>query len=330
MMMTTSASAENSPTTRLRRRVNANGWPRYLYKDAYSGGVTFYRFNPPEDARRAGLMRGITIGTIESEAFEKADELNAIIDAWRSGDKGVTDGVELAGDTISDLIDAYKQSVHFTRIKKKTKDGYLIDLNMLSELSYNDKRFVSTKLTDVTTELAQEFYEGVRDNISLSTATSAVYTLQRLYNLAIKWRLVYAKPWTSVDVPKHDPMNYNVNVEHIQALHSACLRKAHWRAVGTIFFMAVDLGMAMTDVARLRASELTNEQKERLTHVTSALVFSVMSHSNPDGYLVADRYGEPFAVTYFSTTLHRVRKAAGIPADIQTRDLLSFARQNPY
>jgi hypothetical protein len=260
--MTTSASAESQPTTRPRRRVNANGWPRYLYKDAYSGGVTFYRFNPPEDARKAGLMRGITIGTIESEAFEKADELNAIIDAWRSGDKGVTDGVELAGDTISDLIDAYKQSVHFTRVKKKTKDGYLIDLNMLAELSYSDKRFVSTKLTDVTPELAQDLYVGVRDNISHSSAHACVILLLRLYNLAIKWRLVYANPWSTVELPKHEPKNVNVTVEHIRALHSACLKKAHWRAAGAIFFMAVDLGLQLTEVALLRASELTAEQKE--------------------------------------------------------------------
>ena len=326
------ASAPNATktTTRPRRRVNANGWPRYLYKDAYSGGVTFYRYNPPEDVRKAGLMRGVTIGTNEAEAFEKADELNAIIDAWRSGDKGVTDGVELAGDTISDLIDAYKESIYFKRIKAKTREGYLIDLNLLSELNYNDNRFVSTKITDVTPELAQELYEGVRDNISPSTAHSTVILLLRIYNLAIKWRLVFANPWSSVQLPKHEPKTVNVTVEHIQALHSACLQKAHWRAAGAIFFMAVDLDIQMTEAAVLRASELTDEQKEKLTPVTSALVFSVMSLGSPSDYLIADRYGDPLNVQYISKTLNRVRQVAGIPADVQTRDLLSFARQNPY
>jgi hypothetical protein len=55
-----------------------------------------------------------------------------------------------------------------------------------------------------------------------------------------------------------------------------------------------------------------------------------MHPGSPSSYLIADRYGDPLNVQYISKTLNRVRLEAGIPPEIQTRDLLAFARHNPY
>ena len=57
--------------------------PRYVQAYQTADNTTLYRFNPPQNLILAGVVGRVSLGSVQPDAYAKAHELNAKIDAWR-------------------------------------------------------------------------------------------------------------------------------------------------------------------------------------------------------------------------------------------------------
>lgn len=102
------------------------GWPRYLIeKRLKSGGIAYY-WNPPSRDIKAGFtINREALGTDYSAAVARAHELNAYLDAWRSGRGATKDLDHQPGcGTLRWLVERYKRSRAWEKVSPRSRPDY--------------------------------------------------------------------------------------------------------------------------------------------------------------------------------------------------------------
>src|SRR5262245_36557117 len=99
------------PQGRGRRVMKPIGWPRYMLEKRLKSGTVAYYWNPPvRDTKGGFTLRREALGPSYGAAAERAELLNAYLDAWRTGG-GVAHKKTLSGyGTLGWLFERYRRS----------------------------------------------------------------------------------------------------------------------------------------------------------------------------------------------------------------------------
>ena len=143
-------------------------------------GQTGYYWN----ARRADIERGFklhreALGVDYALAIQRAEQLNAFLDAWRAG-IGAEGSLEASGrfGTVDWWLEAYCRSPAFEKLKERTKPSYRYQLRLLADVPTRDgQRLGMLPVKSITPAAVDKIYEalrGGRDGTKLRRANHTI------------------------------------------------------------------------------------------------------------------------------------------------------------
>jgi integrase len=292
-----------------------------------------YRYNPPSDAVKAGVVRRKTFTDYEA-AKAHACIANAELDAWRKERKDLRN---LRTDArVNDLVASYKQNISFASLNVKTRKDYDYYIKCWSGI----KNLQHTKLEDLTTPTCQRIYEEAAEHsVSLANHSLSVYRL--LFNYAIRHGFTQHNPFSKVLKRADKPRKVVWTRADIKAYLTTAYGEFKWRNVGLIVQMAHEWGQRLGDMRLLKWSSydintgvLTLEQSKRratVTIPTSQTLQTMLKQQHAEyGWqeyiapsIIADGKGglRPYSITRLPIVGAEIMEAAGLPDTLRLMDL---------
>jgi len=225
-----------------------------------------YRYNPPSDAVKAGVIRRKTFTEYE-EAIRYSQIANTELDAWRKERKDLRN---LRIDArVGDLVASYKQNISYASLNPKTRKDYDYYIKC-----WLDRSLHSAKLEDLTTPTCQRIYEEAAEHsVSLANHSLSVYRL--LFNYAIRHGFTQHNPFSKVLKRADKPRKVVWTRADIKIFLDTAYGKFNWRNIGLIIHMAYataqrlgDLRMLTWDNYDFDTGVLTLEQSKRRARVS--------------------------------------------------------------
>lgn len=236
--------------------------PRYVMQVGNT-----YRYNPPSDAVKAGVVRRKTFTDLD-EAVRYSQMANAELDAWRKERKDLRNLNTNA--KVSELINSYKQNISYTALSAKTRKDYDYYLACWS----SHKLLQHNKIAELTTPLCQRIYEEAAEHsVSLANHSLACYRL--LFNYAIRHGFTQHNPFSKVLRRADKPRRTVWTRADIKTFLDVAYSSFKWRNVGLIVQMAHEWGQRLGDMRLLtwqsydvETGVLSLEQSKRRAKVT--------------------------------------------------------------
>ena len=224
--------------------------PRYVQAYQTADNTTLYRFNPPQNLILAGVVGRVSLGSVQPDAYAKAHELNAKIDAWR-----------LAMDTtiskrskLSELANDYFESSNFKLLRAGTQRDYRYFIGV-AVATLNDPKFHT-----VTSRQAKVAYEEwVEQGISFANHVCA--TANMLYNYAKDREYCITNPF--VKVKRKQAMQRKIvwQHEHVMQFLDTAYSEWRWRNIGLIVQMGYEWVQRIGDMRNLTWDSLNMDNK---------------------------------------------------------------------
>ena len=303
--------------------------PRYVQAYQTADNTTLYRFNPPQNLILAGVVGRVSLGSVQPDAYAKAHELNAKIDAWR-----------LAMDTtisrrskLSELADDYFESSNFKLLRAGTQRDYRYFIGV-AVATLNDPKFHT-----VTSRQAKAAYEEwVEQGISFANHVCA--TVNMLYNYAKDREYCITNPF--VKVKRKQAMQRKIvwQHEHVMQFLDTAYSEWRWRNIGLIVQMGYEWVQRIGDMRNLTWDSLDMdnkilnlEQSKRRAEVRLPIsegLHSMLAAQQDDfGFqqyvapMLQPRAGKylPYTKTNISKLGRKVMSAAKLPKELWLMDL---------
>jgi hypothetical protein len=140
-------------------------WPRYMKARRLAYGSVAYYWVPQERDAAAGFtLKAEPLGKSYGDAIERAQMLNAHLDAWREGRsiQGNLDHRPGFG-TMAWLFERYLRSAAFERVSRRSRPEYLAALRRLEGLPTKTGRPAGElPVSAISARAADKLYAAVR------------------------------------------------------------------------------------------------------------------------------------------------------------------------
>lgn len=310
---------------------------RYVMRET-DRGPNMYRYFPPMDAVRAGVVKRKSFKKKLAEANRYAAEQNVFLDAWRKEQKHLKRLTEKA--CVRDLIKSYERNISFKKLSKNTAESYLYYLSVWAEDRVGNMVVMKARLSDINTPMCQRLYDKYAST-SISTANHCLKVWRLLFNYAIRQGFTLHNPFTRVKPQTVRHRKVVWQQQHLKKFLDVAYSSFKTRNVGLIVQMAYEWGQRLGDMRLLRWDNynfetrvLSLEQNKRRARVelpTSAgLHEMLMQQHETYGWqpFIAptnkpDRKGGlvPYCPTLLARHADMLKKEAGIPHEIKLFDL---------
>ena len=314
--------------------------PRYVQASTYADGTPYFRYNPPQEFVDAGVVRRGVLNGDRLQAFQLADEYNNAIDEYRHKQTMHQEGHD---PSVRGLADMYCESTFFEVLRPITQDQYSYFIHKLCDVELDKTKFGDRNFKDVTNGMAQRVYENViktsrtKGGDGIQMANHVLSVAKRIWSVGNKWEVVHRNPWKFVEplTPKRRKLKWTN--EQMKVLLDTAFAKFEWRCVGVMILLAYETSQRATDLRELKWDNIrfdTNEfvleeQSKRGAEVTIPLADNVMDvldqqmqdfgHQN---YVAPHpKTLQPYNLQLLSKTFQRIREAAGLPKELQMRDI---------
>jgi integrase len=308
--------------------------PRYVIKVDNT-----YRYNPPSDAVKEGVVRRKTFGDYD-DALAYASVSNTELDTWRRERKDLRNLNTNA--RVESLIKSYKQNISYLALVEKTRKDYDYYLQSWydSKAAPMSKPLLQAKLDELTTPTCQRIYEeAAEQSVSLANHSLAVYRL--LFNYAIRHGFTQHNPFSKVLRRADKPRRTVWTRADIKTFLDVAYSSFKWRNVGLIVQMAHEWGQRLGDMRLLtwdvydiETGVLALEQSKRRAKVTlptSQTLQTMLKQQHAEygwqKYIAPsntpDQQGglKPFGDVRLAIVGAEIMKAAKLPEDLRLMDL---------
>lgn len=302
--------------------------PRYIIQT----GST-YRYNPPSDAVKAGVVRRKVFASLD-EAVAYAAIANTELDAWRKERKDLRN-LRTDAKTL-DLVNSYKQNISYTSLGVKTRKDY----DYYFDCWIAHKTLQHNKLSELTTPMCQRIYEEAAEHsVSLANHSLACYRL--LFNYAIRHGFTQHNPFSKVLRRADKPRKVVWTRADIKAFLSVAYGEFKWRNIGLIVHLAYGTAQRLGDLRMLRWEDydmetgvISLEQSKRRARVSVPLpqdMQDLLKQQHADygwqQYIApsdtSDRQGglKPYTAMRLAILGAEVMKVADLPKDLRMADM---------
>jgi integrase len=305
---------------------------RYLVAKRQKGHWRFY-WQPNKALRVAGhLPRRLAERTNDIvDAIEEAEQLNRQLDAWRSG----VEKVAAPPGSLPWLIKMYRQDARFTDLARVTQQGYDGHLRTIEAWS---ERFGHPPAATLTRKDVKAFAKTMADKPV--KAKYVIGVLKVLFAFAIDEGELTSNPATNMRMKANPPRHQVWTSEQIDAVIAKAVEIGR-PSIGLAVALAHNLGQREGDILHMAWSQFDGTKiriKQRKTGTLLEVpctepLLDVLAATPRIGTLMVikeaainpsnGRRWPPRAYTKasFGFDFRAIAKAAGIPDDLQYRDL---------
>lgn len=316
--------------------------PRYVQFSTYADGTEYYRYNPPQEYVDAGVVKRVVLSADRIAAFQEADTYNNLIDEFRH-QQSMKRESNAHNPTVSGLCEMYMESAFFEKLRPITRDQYSYFIDKLCKTNLEGSgEFGAVLYRDVTNGMAGRLYDTMirthrkKGGDGIQMANHVLSVAKRVWSVANKWEVIHRNPWRHVEKLEPKKRRIKWNEEQVKQFLDVAFSRHEWRSVGVICTMAYataqrpgDLRMAKWENIRFDNNEYQKVQSKRGAEVAIPLdevtmdILDQQYQDYGDQPFVAPHYrtGRPYELTHLSKTFQRIRDAAGLPKELQLRDL---------
>lgn len=262
------------------------------------------------------------LGDDIEKAIARAKELNAQVDAERARAAGLAPSI-IEG-SVADLVARYEASPRFAKLAAKTRQDYRLLLRRIEGVA------ATIMVNRITRAWLVKGYEAVQQKSGLATANAMMRVWRVILGYACDRGMIDTSPADGIRLEGLQARTTVWTPEQVEALCAAAEKNGR-SSIALAVRLALDLGQRQGDILALRWSDcdgdaiqivqsktqqpvrvpLGAEMRKRLKQVERRAVQVVVSETT----------GRPYQKYHFTHEFARIRALAGLPAELQFRDL---------
>lgn len=295
---------------------------RYLVSKRQKSRILYY-WQPNKPLRDAGfLCRRLAERTNDlSDAIREAEALNRELDAWRAGQQPVP----IQPGTLPWLIRLYRSDQRYTGLAAKTQRGYEQCLAVIEAWS---ERAGHPPLATLQRKSVKAFYRSM--SATPAKAGAVLRVLRLLLAFAVDEGEIERNPAEKMRLKTLPPRRQVWTADQIATFVAAA--NANGRSsIALAVLLAAGLGQHEGDILVMGWSQYdgaTVHLRQRKTGTLIAVpVVAELRHALDTAprtaatIVVSESSGKPYTEYHFTHTFREIADAAGLPRDLQFRDL---------
>lgn len=314
---------------------------KYTHKMKRKDGGTSWRFVPPDDAVRSGVVSTTTFRDGRTARHE-IPKLIDLVDSFRRGE--IVVGRCGPSSTLSQLLTFYLNTKHFNSLSSNTQSNYEYNLKAICKGTVFNKSIGNMPLNRLNTNICTEMYDQWETDIGTDHANQYARLFSVLINHCVSMELTMYNPMKNVKKRSHTPRSVVWTNEQVELFLDTAFSKYKWRNVGLIVLFAYEWGQRPVDIRNLKWSNIdfikevvTITQTKRGATVELPIderLFKLIEQQETDWgwqqYVVpcqraSDNAYRPLSVDQMNTLVGEVKQACGLPSDLRVGDLRKTA-----
>lgn len=317
---------------------------RYVEERRLAGGKVAYYYNPPKDVRDANVAQRCPLGRDFMEAVKEAEKYNARIDAWREDRRQGRTGPYIDPFSVRALFQKFKDAPEFYDKKDATKRFYLDCMKKLEEVQLdNGMAFGDVDVRVIERRHAKKLYEKVRfpegkGGRDLTAYASAMMrTARRAWSVVMDEFRLTVNPFRELELKGTKKRRVSWNLEQVGTFCAAAIKEGY-PSMALAAMLALELGQRIVDIREMHwdsyrdgllseTAEFEIEQSktgaEVIIPASDVLIGMLERMPRRDGQpiLICETTGKPYDEHLIRHVFSRIRKRAGLPNELQLRDL---------
>lgn len=292
---------------------------RYLVGRPRKGGTAWY-WLPTKTLQEAGFLSRRLPDDLP-EAIKKAQELNADLDRWYQGAPPPAphrpDGL-VALDTLFQRDDAFR------RMAPRTQADYLRNIKPAIEWAGD------SGVAAITRRAIREWHRGIQEERGASTARNNLAALRRLLSFAVDEEWIQRNPALAMRLPTPESRSRVWTPAERDAFCAAAVERGR-PSMALAVMLGWCLGQRPADL-RLLAWSAYDGRTVRLRQAKTGAEVAIpclpelrrlldTTARSSTQIVVSETTGAPYQESAFQHLFAEIRAAAGLPADLQFRDL---------
>lgn len=231
---------------------------KYVKEYTTSKGQTRWRFEPPPDVRKAGIVRSVTFKDGRTARFQ-LPKLIEKVEAFRRG--------EIVGNNIDSnsylkhAVAYYYHSKHFLALSNTSQKSYETSLDYVVESKVGEKKFGGIRLSNLNVRVCTKYYEKWLEDTSVYTANRYCTILSVVLNYCVSLDLIPANPISKVKKLKHEPETTVWTQQQVETFLETAFTEFKYRNVGLLVFMCYEWAQRPIDIRNLKWENLDLDNK---------------------------------------------------------------------
>ena len=299
-------------------------------------GVVYF-WVPPLSLQRVGAFKHKTLGTDFGSAIAKAQDWNAELQAYRLAVNGAKPMLRaISSGTVGHLVRQFETSPRYARYSPRTQQDYSwMYRSIETQIIDGNRAFGELKVTEITRQIAYALYERnvlLRGNDSANkamTAWAAVFRYGMLKNSELM-----CNPFSDLDKLSSPPRRQRWTSRQLDNFISKA-DELGFSSIGRCALMCMELMQRPGDILNLRWDAYQREDRiweirqskrgaivriPETQRLRSALN-RIRRMTRPDSLVCPTVTGKMWHRRNFTKAVRRIARAAGLPNDLQIRDL---------
>jgi len=310
---------------------------KYVKEHKTKKGRLVYRFDPPEDAITAGVVRRQTFQDGRTARHE-IPKLIEKVEAFRRGD--IVAGNIGPSSSLRQVVAHYLASPQFRSLARGSQRTYEARLQHAMDTEFGSKTFGDVRVKNLNAMLCHQVYHYWVEDGSVAKANELSRIVSVVFNHCRSLDMIDDNPMSKVRKLKHEPRYVTWTPEQVELFIDTAFTNFRWRNVGLIAVMCYDWAQRPTDIRLLKWSSLdfdkrvvTIKQTKRGATVElpiSEELMTMLTQQKKDWdfqeYVVpqqrpADGAYRPMEREQVSHLANEVKAAAGLPEGLWIGDL---------
>ena len=284
---------------------------------------TLYYWQPNKPLRDAGFLpRRLAESTNHlADAIREADALNRQLDAWRAG----SERPRVPPGSLPWLIRLYRQDPRFTDLAAQSQQAYDYHLRTIEAWS---ERAGHPPITTIERKHVRAFARSM--STTPGKAQQVIGVLRTLFAFAMDEGELAANHATNMRLKSNPPRHQVWSDEQLTALIETAAAMSR-PSVGLAVALAHNTGQREGDILRMAWAQFDGaviRLRQRKTNVLldvpcTAQLLEVLATTPRSGtvMVISETTGRPYRRSWFADRFRALARAAGIPDDLQFRDL---------
>lgn len=301
---------------------------KYVEQRTKTDGTPVWVVNPRRKIRESTNMPSKSFKN-EAEASQYAHRIMEEYDLYR---RKLTRTIEVQPGTVDYLMQTYRNSIAFKKLKPNSQDSYrrLMEIASTTTIGQSNVFFGQMLASGVTAQHADGFYQAVAETRTANLAYHTVKVLRVVFGQGIRFSYVKSNPFSNMKLRGMKARETLWEPEEVDRFIDAADRIG-FPSVGTLALMCYYLCQRPGDMRKLTWSNLDDgvlEFDQEKTGVPMELWVPerLLERMGPrrgddDTILINDVTGRPHTRWSYYKQAAEVREAAGLPEELQLRDL---------
>lgn len=314
---------------------------RYTKKIKLKSGKEILRFDPPQDAKLAGVVKAQSFQDGRAARYE-IPRLIEKVDAFRRGE--IIGGDIGPKSKLKHVVNHYLASKQFLSLANSSQSLYERDLNTIINTPLNGVDLGEIRLDKLDARLCAKIYETWVEAVSVSSANTKSRILSVVLNYCCSLELITHNPMSRVKKLKHEPKSIIWTQGQVELFLDAAFSKFEWRNIGLLVMMCYEWAQRPVDIRNLTwantdlvSAKVRIKQTKRGAEVELPIEGSLLNlleqQKNDWGfqeYVVphhrsSDNAYRPMSGAVMSALVDEVKEHAGLPEELEAGHLRKTA-----